>query len=412
MDKKGNIVVGRSRDCDIVIRDQTVSGRHARLTWSGDRIVVEDLSSANGTFVDDKRIDRTEIRPGDDVRFGRASLAWSEPALRPFLRRGGKDTILGTSIPGRRFICGQCGTRGIMPPSFKGGVLRCGACNQRLIVSKPKRKKSGWLGAVVLVAAAAAAAFFVMRADENPLQRAAERLGLPDPGSVSAASPQEASIRTHTLDKVVSAIESTHPRTRNAAATIAAEDEGAFRVEQVARIWSKVRSEWRYVNDPRGDEYFAHASETIDNGYIGDCDDFAIVLVSMIGSIGGDARIVMMDGPQGGHAYAEVCMHEDSDAIRDKLATHYRRHRDRSLGSQRVTAVHYRPGHDCPVWLNLDWNAGVPGGEYEAEQWAVAIYPDGRTETLAPAGTAQPAAANAAPGGVSRMETTMVAAPP
>ncbi len=405
--KPGNIVVGRSRDCDIVLRDPTVSGRHGRLAWEGDRILVEDLGSANGTFVDDKRIEHAHIRPGDDVRFGRAPLRWSEPVLRPFLRRGGKDTVLGESIPGRRFICGQCGTRGIMPGGFRGGVLRCGACNQRLIVSKPKRRKGGWVGVTLLAAVAAVGLLFLFRSGgDQPLRRAAERLGIPDPGAPLSASPQEASIRMHTLSQVVGAIDASTPSTRNAAAQIAAEDEGPFHIEQVARIWSRVRSEWRYVNDPRGDEYFATASESIDNGYIGDCDDFAIVLVAMISAIGGDARIVMMDGPQGGHAYAEVCIPEDSDTIRDRLATHYRAHRDQNLGVQRVTAVHYRPGHDCNVWLNLDWNAGVPGGEYEAEQWAVAIYPDGRTETLAPAGVARPSA------GSSSASTGMVAAPP
>ncbi|HJL47631.1 MAG TPA: transglutaminase-like domain-containing protein, partial [Polyangiaceae bacterium LLY-WYZ-15_(1-7)] len=228
-----------------------------------------------------------------------------------------------------------------------------------------------------------------------------------DPGSTAASSPQEASIRIHTLDRVVAAIDTSVPATRNAAVQIAAQDEGPFRVEQVARVWSHVRSEWRYVNDPRGDEYFATASESIENGYVGDCDDFAIVLVAMLQAIGGDARLVMMDGPQGGHAYAEVCLPEDSDTVRDRLSRHYRRNPDRNLGRQRVSAIHFRPGHECPVWLNLDWNAGVPGGAYEPEQWAVAIYPDGRTETLAPAGSAPMEQASR-----GEAASAMVAAPP
>lgn len=381
-----NIVVGRSRDCDLILRDPTVSGRHARLAWEDGKILLEDLGSANGTFVGSKRIQRALIRPGDDVRFGRAPLRWSESALRPFLRKGGKDTILGESIPGRRFICGSCGTRGVMPAGFRGGVLRCGACAQRLIVSKPGIR---WGKLAAMAASVAilvgAGIWFLQNQGSEPLRSAAERLGLPDPARAVAASPQEASIRIHTLDKVVEAMDISHPTTRNAAAQIAAEEEGAFSVEQTAQIWSKVRGEWRYVNDPRGAEYFALASESIDQGYIGDCDDFAIVLVSMLSAVGGDARLVMMDGPQGGHAYAEVCLPEESSEIRDRLARHYRQNPDRNLGRQRVRAVHFRPGHDCAVWLNLDWNAGVPGGEYEPEQWAVAIYPDGRTETLAPA---------------------------
>lgn len=387
MARTENIVVGRSRDCDLVLRDPTVSGRHARLAWDDDRILLEDLGSANGTFVGGKRVTRALIRPGDNVRFGRAPLLWSEPVLRPFLRKGGKDTVLGEPIPGRRFICGSCGTRGLMPTAFRGGVLRCGACGQRLIVHKPGPRWGRLLASVAaLVTLAAAGAVLWRGGAGDPIRTAAEQLGLPDPAGARAASPQEASIRIHTLDKVIAAIDPTDPVTRNAAVQVAALDEGPFSVEQVARVWSHVRGQWRYVNDPRGDEYFAAASESIANGYVGDCDDFAIVLVAMLTAIGGDARLVMMDGPQGGHAYAEVCVPGDSDEVRDRLARHYRRHRDRNLGRQSVRAVHYRPGHECPVWLNLDWNAGVPGGEYESERWAVAIYPDGRTETLAPAG--------------------------
>ena len=400
MAAKSYIVVGRSRDCDLLLDDPTVSGRHARLEWRGKKILVQDLGSANGTFVDGERIETAEIRPGADLRFGRQPFPWSARALREFLRQGGSDTVLGVSIPGRRFICGACGTRGLMPAGFTGGVLRCGACGQRLTVSKPK---AGWgrvVAAGVSLVALGIGAFLVWKKmEDGSLRTAAERLGLPNPESMRAGSPQEASIRIHTLPKVLSALDATDAITRNTAVRIAAADEGPFRVEQVARIWSHVRGEWRYVNDPRGDEYFAKASETITNEYIGDCDDFAIVLVSMISAIGGQARLVMMDGPQGGHAYAEVCLPEDSDTVRTRLATHYRRNPDRNIGRQQVRSIHYRPGlvapattdpsvavdDPCGVWLNLDWNAGVPGGEYEPERWAVAIYPDGVTETLAPA---------------------------
>ena len=209
--------------------------------------------------------------------------------------------------------------------------------------------------------------WFWLRAQGDSLQSLIARLQFPDSIAEASTSTQEASIRAHSLDRVIEAIDMLDPVTRNEAAKIAAEEDGPFRIEQVARIWSHVRSQWRYVNDPRGDEYFALASETITNGYVGDCDDFAIVLVAMLTAVGGDSRLVMMDGTQGGHAYAEVCVQDSSEKIRDRLARHYRRHRYRNLGRQRISRINYRPGTECPVWLNLDWNAGVPGGKYESE---------------------------------------------
>jgi len=382
------IVVGRSRDCDVVLSEGSVSGRHARLGWKDGRIVVEDLGSANGTWVGGKRVERSVIRPGDELRLGSAAFPWSDARLKPFLRLGSSgDTIVGMPLPGRRFICGACGTRGLLPEGFKKGALRCGSCGAGLVVGQSHRGL--WLAAVAAMGIVAfAGGGWWLWNDPSPrsaIEDAAQRLGLARADDTGAASPQEASIRIHTVPRVVGAVDSANPTTRNAAVRIAAEDQGAYRVEQVARLWTHIRGRWRYVNDPRGSEYFATASETIANDYAGDCDDFAIVLVAMVTSIGGEARLVMMDGPNGGHAYAEACIAEDPNEAAQRLSRHYRRTWDRYLGRQSVDQIHFRSSSDCAVWLNLDWNAGVPGGPYGGETWAVAIHPDGRTETLAPA---------------------------
>ncbi|NOY93841.1 MAG: FHA domain-containing protein [Deltaproteobacteria bacterium] len=386
------IVIGRSRDCDLVYGEATVSGHHARLVWRGRALWIEDLGSANGTLVHGKRIRRERIRPGDEVLLGQAPLPWSRPELRPFLRAGaGGDTVDALSIPGRRFICGSCGVRGVMPSGFAGGELSCGSCGEQLRVGPPRRRgRSGFaLALLVLLVGGgvtlwATRGFERVRAVREAVRALGERAG--EQVGTGAASPQEASIRAHSSDAVVAAWDSTTPLTRNTAVQFAAGDQGPYHVEQVARIWNEVRGRWHYVNDPRGQEYFARASESIANDYAGDCDDFAIVLAAMITAIGGESRVVMMDGPGGGHAYTEACIRDDPDAVRDRLATYYRDHRDDRLGRQRLREIHYRPSESCPVWLNLDWNAGVPGGDYEAEAWAVAIHADGSTETLAPAG--------------------------
>jgi hypothetical protein len=174
--------------------------------------------------------------------------------------------------------------------------------------------------------------------------------------------------------------------TRNAAIKIAARTEGPFHVEQVAEIWNAVRQQWRYVNDPEGHEYFATASETIQNGYIGDCDDFATTLASMVMAIGGKARVVLMDGPEGGHAYAEACVQGDPSKVAGELSKYYRSQWKRYLTGRKVpTTIAYRVTDECPIWLNLDWNSIVPGGAYQSETWAVAIYQDGHSEELAAA---------------------------
>lgn len=63
--------VGRDQTLGIVLEDVEVSRRHARITPANGAVVVEDLGSRNGSFVNEQPIDGPrEIRPGDRVRCG------------------------------------------------------------------------------------------------------------------------------------------------------------------------------------------------------------------------------------------------------------------------------------------------------------------------------------------------------
>jgi eukaryotic-like serine/threonine-protein kinase len=64
------VMVGRDRTCSIVLSHPAVSRRHARITLSGASFVLEDLKSANGTYVNNARVERVKLKPGDVVRFG------------------------------------------------------------------------------------------------------------------------------------------------------------------------------------------------------------------------------------------------------------------------------------------------------------------------------------------------------
>jgi serine/threonine-protein kinase len=77
---QGESVVGRDRSCAIVLAHPAVSRRHARITLSGSTCVLEDLKSANGTYVNNARIERAKLKPGDVVRFG------ADPACSYVLR--------------------------------------------------------------------------------------------------------------------------------------------------------------------------------------------------------------------------------------------------------------------------------------------------------------------------------------
>jgi len=69
------ILVGRGSDCQLVLDDDYVSTRHARVVDGPDGVYVEDLGSTNGTYVNNQRITSpTAIGFGDVVRIGRTIL--------------------------------------------------------------------------------------------------------------------------------------------------------------------------------------------------------------------------------------------------------------------------------------------------------------------------------------------------
>lgn len=68
------ILIGRSTDAGLWLSDDGVSRKHARLIRSGPSYVVEDLDSANGTFVQGERIKRQELNDGDQIQLGPAAI--------------------------------------------------------------------------------------------------------------------------------------------------------------------------------------------------------------------------------------------------------------------------------------------------------------------------------------------------
>jgi hypothetical protein len=71
----GPVVIGRSPGADIVIGDDFVSGRHARVSPSGADVVVEDLGSTNGTMLNGMRIAMPMVvKTGDVIDIGAVRL--------------------------------------------------------------------------------------------------------------------------------------------------------------------------------------------------------------------------------------------------------------------------------------------------------------------------------------------------
>lgn len=68
---EGILIIGRAKDCDISVADTRLSRRHTELRCEGGRIIVTDLGSVNGTFVNGAHLQQPqELHDGDRVRAG------------------------------------------------------------------------------------------------------------------------------------------------------------------------------------------------------------------------------------------------------------------------------------------------------------------------------------------------------
>jgi hypothetical protein len=75
--RRGRNTVGRDpSQADIVLEDETVSGEHARVQFEQGQFYITDLASTNGTYINNKRVQRQLLMDGDLVRFGSAELVF------------------------------------------------------------------------------------------------------------------------------------------------------------------------------------------------------------------------------------------------------------------------------------------------------------------------------------------------
>ncbi|MGA1997188.1 MAG: FHA domain-containing protein [Bryobacteraceae bacterium] len=70
--RDGQNMLGSSPDCDIIIRDVTVSGHHASIRHKEEKFILTDLDSTNGTFLNQgaESVAREDLKDNDTVRVG------------------------------------------------------------------------------------------------------------------------------------------------------------------------------------------------------------------------------------------------------------------------------------------------------------------------------------------------------
>lgn len=166
--------------------------------------------------------------------------------------------------------------------------------------------------------------------------------------------------------KILSAVEYQNPKIRNFA--IMAVNKhfknvkgyyDYFTIIQSFAVFKEINSRWNYVSDPKGHDYIAKATESLQ--YLsGDCDDHSVFMAACIKSIGGTTRLIHTKG----HIYPELLIGNKKDlehinyAIKKVLFP---------LESKNK-AINYHIDERGNVWLNLDYTARYPGGPFMNEE--------------------------------------------
>lgn len=150
-------------------------------------------------------------------------------------------------------------------------------------------------------------------------------------------------------------------------------------IQNVCAVFDNLYRNWNYQRDSGGMEFFEKAGVSVYT-YTGDCDDYAVLMISLVKSLGGDGRIVCVSG----HAYPELYLGKDLserelESFKESINLYYK-----DKGSMiRVKHLNFHTDINGSVWLNLDYQDRYPGGrfvEYSPDAEHLVIYPDGSFE--------------------------------
>lgn len=128
---------------------------------------------------------------------------------------------------------------------------------------------------------------------------------------------------------------------------------------QYFAVFKEINARWNYVNDPKGQEYFASGSESL-LYFSGDCDDHAILMCSAIKSIGGSMRLIHT----GKHMYPELLIGKEKDL---EIAT-YLINSELFTKESKNKTIYFHRDENGKIWLNLDYTARYPGGPFLGEE--------------------------------------------
>ncbi len=102
---RGATIIGRHSECHICVNADGISRKHAQIDAEATGLVVTDLGSSNGTFVNGKKVEKADLNVGDElkldnIRFLVQTPGMTDPALEGASKSQAKPSSTANSRPG------------------------------------------------------------------------------------------------------------------------------------------------------------------------------------------------------------------------------------------------------------------------------------------------------------------------
>jgi pSer/pThr/pTyr-binding forkhead associated (FHA) protein len=141
--KVDKTTIGRVEDNLFQIAEPSVSSHHCEVLLRGNEVVIKDLNSTNGTFIDDEKISESVLKPGHTLRLGQIELRLEDGAAAP--------TAAPAAAPAKKAESAARGTRGVSLSDLESGGRPPGFDTAAVFTKKRNRVGTYfWIGAVVI----------------------------------------------------------------------------------------------------------------------------------------------------------------------------------------------------------------------------------------------------------------------
>jgi pSer/pThr/pTyr-binding forkhead associated (FHA) protein len=127
---KPEMTIGRQAECDLQLTEGHASRRHARISMTAGAVWLEDLTSANGTFINGARItSRVRLSSGDRLRFDIEEFDFRMPAVTA-MRPDDKTVFRPSPQQGSPGAAPRASSEAAPPPQGKSGAVDATSANQ------------------------------------------------------------------------------------------------------------------------------------------------------------------------------------------------------------------------------------------------------------------------------------------